>query len=299
MQMRTLAILDYLCIWNPWQLAALAGCALSIWGLAQLSSPSVLRRLAAPLGVALQLSLLWWQWSTWSKPELPYEKPAVVQLLRSELGQTGRLAMTIRPLPASLLAPNMLMPAGVAINDGYDAIHPHGMRSPTGLAWDFPGVTHYLGRNDESLPAGWAQSWKDSEWVILRNPHPVFGRLGSMGGLETSLDGSHFRRPTLNTMEVSVPAGIKSVEVFSNWHRGWRWRTQESEPWRETVQGPTRGIEVAFAAPTPGETLIYFRYDPRPPRWVMAIIGGALLGVLGLGIFSRGRIEGDHAGVQP
>jgi len=298
MRMRTLAVFDYLCIWNPWQLAALTGLAFSIWGLAQLSSPSVLRRLIAALGVAAQLSLLWWQWSTWSNPDLPYEKPSVVQLLQRELGRTGRLAIKARPLSAYLLAPNMLMPAGVAINDGYDAIHPHGMKSPTGLAWDFPGVTHYLGRSDETLPGGWLPIWKDGDWVILRNPRPAFGRLVAKGGLETSLDHSRFHRPTLNTMEVAIPEGTVNVEVFSNWHRGWKWRTQEDESWKETRLGPGRGVEAELDAPVGSETHIFFRYDPCPPRWVISIVGGALLVVLVLVIFSRGCIKGDHAFIQ-
>lgn len=290
-QMRASKLIDYLCVWNPWQLTALAGLALSLWGMARCRTESPWPGAALGVGVALQLSVFWWQWTTWSVPRDVYEQPELVRILQAEVGTTGRLAQGGGGAAEIPFPPNTLVPAGVAITGGYDSIHPDGMQSPTGKSWDFPGATHFLGSVDEDRPTGWQKVWSDGRWILLRHPAPAFGTVTLQSGGPVPLPPDAFKRGTLNTMEAVVPAGAVKLELFSNWHRGWKWRDDLQEQWRETSAGPVKGVEVVFDRPTRDTKAVYLQFDPTPPSWVLVVTGLSAMAVLALALFGGSRNE--------
>jgi hypothetical protein len=288
---RAASLPAYVSIWNGAQLTALAGALLTAWGLGQLRSTAAWRRLAAAFGVAMQLSVFWWQWTTWSAPELPYGKSEIAALLREEVGSTGRLAMEQVKLGESLFGPNTLDPVGVPITSGFDSMHPNGMRSATGEVWDFPGATHYLGRRGEAKPVAWMEVWSDGDWVLLRNPEPVLGIFTLESGLPVPLQPADFKRGSMNTMEAVVPAGAVKLELFSNWHRGWKWRDDLEGCWSDTSAGPIKGVGVVFDQPIAETKTVYLQFDPSPPAWVWVISGLSALAILALAFSGRKEEE--------
>ena len=290
MKMRVSGLFDYLYVWNPWHLAALAGAVLSTWGLARLSSPRWWEAMATPLGVALLLVLFWFQWTPWTSPEMPYTKHPLVSVLQEEVGSTGRLAQEDFPWGGGYFDPNMLAPAGVAVARGYDAIQPHGMKSPTGLPWDFPGSTHFLGKICERAPDGWLEVWSDGKWQLLKRPEQSVGSIRLENGDEPLLR-EQFTRPTLNTMEAEAPAGATELTLFSNWHRGWRWQESGTSAWKPVECSPIRSVQVVFDKPLATDSKIYFHFDPAPPVWVLAVMGLSVLGVAWVGMFMRLKME--------
>jgi hypothetical protein len=164
--------------------------------------------------------------------------------------------------------PNTLMPAGIPITAGYDSIHPFGMRSLSGLAWEFPGTTHFLGRSDEHAPADWAVVWSKGDWRLWENPNPSMGEVVFYGSEEAvTLAPKDVKRPTHNTMLVSIPKGAAALTVFYNWHRGWRWRAGPDEEWRRVRLGDNRTMYMEFIAPERAGSKIYLRYDPISEPW--------------------------------
>jgi hypothetical protein len=243
----------------------LGGAAISTWGLTRLQPERGVWQFAAAAGVALQLNVFWWQWTTWSKPELIYEQPELASFLKQEVGTTGRLAVEPAPWAESMFPPNMLMPLGVAITGGYDAIQPFGMKSPSGKSWDFPGATHFLGKVEDDGPENWIEVWNDGTWHVLRNP------LQSVGMITTSVEArplqrEMFARPTLNTMKAAVPAGATKLALYSNWHRGWKWRDPGNGEWKPVDMSDIRSVEVTFDGPLPSDSVIQFRYLLVPTR---------------------------------
>lgn len=288
--MRAGKLIDYLCVWNPWQLTALAGLALSLWGIVRSRTESLWPGAVLALGVALQLSVFWWQWTTWSVERDVYTQPELVRILQEEVGTTGRLAQGGGPgeMP---FPPNTLVPAGVAITGGYDSIHPDGMRSPTGKSWDFPGATHFLGSVDEERPACWQEVWSDGRWVLLRDPTPAAGMVTLESGLPVPLRLADFRRGSMNTMEAVVPAGAVKLELFSNWHRGWKWRDDLEGGWSDTSAGPIKGVEVVFDRQTGETKAVYLQFDPSPPDWVLVVTGLSAIAALALALSGGSRNE--------
>ncbi len=289
-QMRATGLLHYLCVWNPWQLLGLAGLVLSIWGLSRCRGEVSWSGLAFVAGIAMQLSVFWWQWTTWSVERDIYEQPELVRILQEEVGTSGRLAQGGGGPGEMPFPPNTLAPAGVAIVGGYDSIHPDGMRSPTGKSWDFPGATHFLGGVDEDQPAGWQKVWTDGRWMLLRNPVPVLGIVTLESGLPVPLRPADFKRGSMNTMEAVVPAGAMKLDLFSNWHRGWKWRDDLDGRWSDTSAGPVKGVEVRFDRPTAKIETVYFQFDPSPPEWVWMVSGLSALAILALAL-SGGKKE--------
>jgi hypothetical protein len=287
MRSRAVGLLDYLCIWNPWQLMMLAGVAVSTWGLTKLRPAQGIWQFAAAAGVALQLNVFWWQWTTWSKPELIYQKSELASFLKQEVGTSGRLAVEPTPWAEAMFPPNMLMPSGVAITGGYDAIQPFGMKSPSGKSWDFPGATHFLGKVEYEGPENWIEVWNNGTWHVLRNP------LQSMGVITASVEErplqiEMFARPTPNTMEAFVPAGATKLTLYSNWHRGWKWRDPVNGDWKPVGKSDIRSVEVSFSEPLPSDGVVQFRYLPSAPKWVMVITLISLLGIVVV-VFTGGR----------
>lgn len=290
MRLRASGLLGYLCIWNPWQLLMLGGAAISIFGIRLLGVSKSVWQFTAALGVALQLSVFWWQWTTWSQPESIYEEPELAQFLKQEVGTTGRLAMEPAPWAEAMFPPNMLMPSGVAITGGYDAIQPFGMKSPSGKSWDFPGATHFLGKVEDDGPENWIEVWNDGTWHVLRNP------MQSMGMITTSVEArplqrEMFARPTLNTMKAAIPAGATKLALYSNWHRGWRWRDPGNGEWKPVDKSDIRSIEVTFGHPLSADSVIQFRYLPSAPKWAMVITLLSMLGIVVMA-FAGGRRVG-------
>ena len=250
---------------------------------------------ALATGVAMQLSVFWCQWTTWIVERDIYEQPELVQILQAEVGTTGRLAQGGGGPGEMPFPPNPMVPAGVAITGGYDSIHPDGMRSPTGKSWDFPGATHFLGGVDEERPAGWQEVWSDGRWVLLRDPAPSVGIVTLESGLPVPLRPTDSKRGSMNTMEAVVPAGAAKLEVFSNWHRGWKWRDDLEGGWSDTSAGPIKGVEVVFDQPTGETRVVYLQFDPSPPDWVLVVTGLSAMAVLALALSGGSRNERDAA----
>lgn len=289
MHSRAVGLLDYLCIWNPWQLMMLGGAAVSIWGLQRIGSSNGVWRFAAAAGVALQLSVFWWQWTTWSKPDLVYEQPELASFLKQEVGTNGRLAVEPAPWAEAMFPPNMLMPSGVAITGGYDAIQPFGMKSPSRKSWDFPGATHFLGKVEHDGPEDWIEVWNDGKWHVLRNPVQSVGMITTL--LEAKpLQREMFARPTLNTMKAAVPAGATKLTLYSNWHRGWSWRDPGNGDWKPVGKSDIRSVEVTFDGPLPSDSVIQFRYLPSAPKWTMLITLLSMLGIVVVAFAGRRRV---------
>lgn len=275
MQVRAARLIDYLYVWNPWQLLGLGGLLLSCWGLGRIKKNHPAAFVCA-LGVFAQLSVFWWQWTTWSQPQLPYGTTALEKFLQKEVGASGRLACDTEAAEKHFFPANTLMPAGIAVTEGYDAMHPHGLRSPTGQKWDFPGTTHFLGKLSRPSPQAWDLIWQDGKWGLWRNPTPAAGRFFSgSASLPETLSLDRLRRPTPNTIEVTLPAGARDVEIYSNWHRGWLWQISGSEHWEQALLGANRSLKVVLPDASGHEEKINFRYDPSPSPWVMAISAGS------------------------
>ena len=288
LQQRSAVLIDYLCIWNPWQLLGLGGLVISLWGILRCRAVELWPGLALAIGVAMQLSVFWWQWTTWTDNREVYASSELARLVQQEVGKNGRLAQGAGKPAEILFPPNTLMPLGVAITEGYDSIHPDGMRSPTGKPWDFPGTTHYLGNAEKGHPDGWQKVWVDNAWVLLRNPAPCMGVVTLESGVVVPLPLAEFKRDSPNTMEAVVPAGTVKVELFSNWHRGWKWRDDLTEKWQDTCLSPIKGTEVVFGRPTAETHVVYFRFDPRSLDWVLVVSGLSALALVALGL-TRGR----------
>jgi hypothetical protein len=286
---RAVGLLDYLCIWNPWQLMMLGGATVSAWGLRTLKPTQRVWQFAAAAGVALQLNVFWWQWTTWSKPELIYEEPELASFLKKEVGTNGRLAVEPAPWAEAMFPPNMLMPSGVAITGGYDAIQPFGMKSSSGKSWDFPGATHFLGKVKDDGPKDWLEVWNDGTWHVLRNPTQNMGLI-TRSFNKMPLQREMFACPTLNTMEATVPAGTTKLTLYSNWHRGWRWRDPGGGEWKPVGKSDIRSIEVAFDPPLPSDSVIQFRYLPSAPSWAIVITSLSVMGVALVGLAGLRRI---------
>ena len=297
MKLRTSKLFDYLYIWNPWQVIALAGAALSIAGLAHLTSPRWWQALATPSGVAIQLLVFWFQWTPWTGPDMPYDKHPLVSVLQREVGSNGRLAQDDFPWGGGYFDPNTLAPSGVAVARGYDGVLPHGMKSPTGLPWDFPGTTHFLGKIGGRSPDGWLEVWSDGDWRLVKRPEQSVGMVRGKSG-DVPLLREQFARPTLNTMEASIPTGAKSLSIFSNWNRGWQWKMGGNVDWQPAGCNPDRSIQVVFDKALEQDEMIYFRFDPAPPLWVFMITGLSGLGVAVVGIFGLPKLAGRPTGLS-
>ena len=279
-------LLDFLCIWHPLQVVALAGLVISIVGLPWIKLPK-LYCYAAAIGVVLQLSVFWWQMTTWSEPRLPYGASSLERVLQERGASLGRLAMKPRSWAEYMAPPNTLMPAGIPITAGYDSIHPFGMRSPSGVEWEFPGTTHFLGRSDEPAPADWTVVWEEGNWRLWENPAPSMGAVFLHGGEgSVNLAPRDVQRPTHNTMRVAIPEGATGLSIFSNWHRGWEWRMEAKDEWKKVGLGENRTMQVYLASPASAKGAVDLRYNPMPPLWVLGVsllslVAVALVGVLG------------------
>lgn len=288
MEERVARWMDYSCLWSPWQLLGLCGLFLSLWGLGRIQEKRPAAFFCA-LGVFLQLSVFWWQWTTWSRPELPYGTTSLEKLLQKEIGSTGRLAMDVQSPEEMFLPYNTLMPLRIPITEGYDAMHPHGMISPSGLKWDFPGTTHFLGKVAGAHPETWELIWKKGKWGLWRNPNPAAARvrLDSVGTWQL-IPVEQFRRLSANTMEIDLPAGSHKAEVFCNWHRGWLWQIEGEDMWEQAQAGENRTLQVSLPSALADQKKIKFRYVPARPFWVLAISAGSGFAMV-LGLCLRPR----------
>lgn len=294
MRVRATNLLGYLCVWNPWQLTGLTGLALSIWGMTRTGSKAFWPSVALMAGIAIQLSVFWWQWTTWSVERDPYRKSELVRIVQEEVGSSGKLAQISGPPAEVMFPPNTLVPLGVAVAGGYDSIHPQGMGSPSGKVWDFPGTTHFLGRIDEERPASWREVWSDGQWILLRNPAPSLGVVTLRSGLQVPLRPQDFNRGSFNTMEAAVPAGTERLEIFSNWNRGWKWKDSTLGVWAGTNPGPAGGVEIVFDHPVEMARAVPLRFDPSPPDWVLVVTVLSAIAIVALALSDDARAEPAH-----
>ena len=275
MQARASRLIDYLCIWNPWQLLGVSGLILSFWGLGQIRKPHPWA-LSCAFGVALQLSVFWWQWTTWCDPRMPYGNTPLEQLLVREVGESGLLAKDTSLADGPFLPDNTLMPLGIRTTEGYDAMHPYGMRSLTGLKWDFPGTTHFLGKLSGPHPDRWNLVWQEGNLALWGNPKPSGGRVFLDGVTEPlSLLNESVLHPTCNRMEIFLPGGTRKAEIFSNWHRGWQWKINGVGGWNQVQLGENRTLAINLHRALTEETALSLRYDVRPPLWVSIVSVGS------------------------
>jgi len=193
-----------------------------------------------------------------------------------------------------MFSPNLLMPAGVAVTGGYDAIQPFALDNPSGQPWDFPGTTHFLGQAGRDAPVGWTTVWQEQDWHLLRNPEPIVAIASAQDG-QIPIAPHKLLRPTPNTMKLTVPQGTQKVSIFSNWHRGWRYKLGSGGTWQRVGQSATRGIEIKFTEPLTAESCLMFRFDPRPPVWVMILSLASLFTVGAIWLLARPRLYPEGA----
>ena len=276
-------------IWNGWQLMLLGGAGLSILSLGKISSRAWAWRFIPALGVAIQGMVFWWQWTTWSAVrEEAYERPSWVAVLKREVGLAGRLAQAPGGYPLVPLGPNTLQPAGVSVAGGYDSIFPKGMKRTSIEPWEFLGTTHYLGPVGGGGPKGWPRVHQEGGWQLLKNPDPAVGLVWSGGPDARPLALKNISRSNFNSMEVELPAGTRQVEIFSNWHRGWKWRLEKNEDWNFSQPGPHGGTGVNFKAALPASGKIFLRYDSRAPAWASGLVVLAISAMAAI-LFGRGK----------
>ena len=77
------------------------------------------------------------------------------------------------------------------------------------------------------------------------------------------------------------------MSVFSNWHRGWEWRTDPDDPWRKVGLGENRTMQIEFTNPASAKGKVDLRYNPTPPLWVLGVSLSSLLAVALVGALGR------------
>jgi hypothetical protein len=110
-------------------------------------------------------------------------------------------------------------------------------------------------------------------------------------GLPVPLRPADFKRGSMNTMEAVVPAGAVQLELFTNWHRGWKWRDDLEGRWSDTRAGPIKGVGVAFDQPIAEAKTVYLQFDPSPPEWVWVVTGLSAMAILVLALSGRKEEE--------
>lgn len=283
MQARTQALFSCLLIWNPPQMAYLAGLALSAACLrARFSVTGPLWFIPA-VGVGLQGLVCWWQWSTWSQvTEEIYQSSSWVKVLQKEVGMNGRLAQSTGSYATYPFGPNTLQPSQVAIAGGYDSIHPNGLSSRE-APWDFPGTTHFLGPKQGAFPSGWKALFSDEVWCLWKNPEPTFGFTVFANGDREPLREGTVQRPSFNTMTVVVPAGADRIELYTNAHRGWRWKPNPWGTWQATEKGSDGALVLPLRGTFDVSRQAFLQFEPASPAWSKAVQfagAGVLLGWL-------------------
>jgi hypothetical protein len=262
-------MIDYVKVWNKFQLTALVGTLLSIIGLIFLRSRYIVMCFLVAIGVMVQATVIWIQWVTWSKDYNPYAAHPMVSLLKQEV-RDGRLAQSVYGLATTMFMPNTLYPNGVAIAGGYDSIHPLGMKKSGNEVWSFPGVTHFLHPVAVSTPAGWSSVWRLNGWELSRNPNPVIG-FAEVGSISRNMLSITVNKLSLNVREVVVPIGVKYIEIQENWHRGWKWKYKEGTKWNYTRCADNNAIGIPLETPTSSARIIILRFFPSPLPWILAI----------------------------
>jgi hypothetical protein len=144
-----------------------------------------------------------------------------------------------------------------------------------------------MGKVEDDGPANWIEVWNDGRWHVLRNPLQSVGDI-TMLAEERPLEREMFARPTLNTMKVAVPAGATKLNLYSNWHRGWRWQDPSGGEWKPVGKSDIRSVEVVFEQPLVSDSVIQFRYVSSAPKWVMVITLLSMLGIVVVA-FAGGR----------
>ena len=110
------------------------------------------------------------------------------------------------------------------------------------------------------------------------------------------LGASDVKWNSLNTIEVSVPAGAAQIEVFANWHRGWKWRNDREGKWKDSIAGSRKGIEVVLDWPMDSGGTVYLQFDPSPPDWALVVTGLSFMALLALTLSGAPRNEGAARG---
>ena len=282
----------YVKIWNPIQFTALAGAMLSILGVRFLSSKTSALRYMAALGVAIQVTLFWFMWTTWSQEREPYGKTETASVFQKLVGD-GRLAVTPLPPAERLFPVNTLDPVGVAVSDGYDSIHPMHMKSPSENPWDFPGVSHFLGKEGFPYPTSWVPVWEQNGWKLFQNPHPSMVEITAAENSGPLPRAGAFSRPSLNVMRIEVPKDTAMATVFENFHRGWKWRNLSGGDWTPASRAASNGIAINFGTPLAKDSTIELRFVPFVPAWVTWVEILSALGVLLL--LKAGGRNGEQA----
>lgn len=287
MQARTQALFSCLSIWNPVQIVYLAGFALSVTCLCVWFSPTNRFWIIPAIGVGLQGLACWWQWSTWSQSrEEIYQSPSWVKVLQEQVGMNGRLAQSAGGYATQPFGPNTLQPSQVPIAAGYESIHPIGLNARE-APWEFPGTTHFLGPKNGAFPKGWQTVHADKIWRLWKNPEPTFGFVVFANGDQELLREGSVCRPSFNTMTVSMPAGAERVELFTNGHRGWKWKDGNTAEWHETQRGSDGALVLLLEKPFSEKITLLLQYQASGPRWavwVQTVAATLLLGIVAIRI---------------
>jgi len=266
---RAAGLLDYLLIWNPEQLLILFGAVLSWMALRSWAQGAPILRWMLPLGILLQLSVLWFQWTTWTPETNPYVRPALVGELREAAGQ-GRIHQ-VQPggkLPSALLFNNVLDPVDLRITGGYDSMHPNGMNKAYPDPAEMPGATVLLQLAGHSAPAGWKFLLSSEGWEIWTNPAAVQALSWPQGS------PLPVERLSSNRMTMDVPPGAHRIQIHENFHPGWE---AMAENWVPVKVSRASDGSISLEIPEAVHGQVKLQFSARPPAVISWLTGIAAL----------------------
>ncbi len=280
-----------LALWHPWQLVPAIGALLSFISLRWIRLPDF-KSLLPTVGVAIQLSAVWFVWASWSEEHEPYGKPPGMQELARLVGH-GRLGMPPLDKKQRFMPSNTPEPVGIAVLEGYDSIHPLGIvpdpQNPLQSSDGIPLVTHLLTLPDNTGPPGWLP--QGSFWGRHLWKHPSASTTAFLKTVgQDSLYSMVWTSWTMNRRKLDVPPANGEVIVAENWHRDWRYRLPDG-PWQAPAMGPDRTIHIPVSFEIP--TTLELKFTPHSVRWPLWLSAAALLASVALLIIAivRSRIR--------
>lgn len=264
---RAASLPAYLLLWNWFHLAEVLTMIVAVIGLRFITKP--IGGYTISIAVAAQLTLFWFQWTTWSPSSLPYAANPLVEVLKAEPYVTRLVSPDVGKLPISFAPPNTLDPVGVPISGGYDSIHPLGMKKIGEPDWSFPGASHYLARKGGVEPLGWLVVSAWDNWKLFRKAVPP--EMGT-GLSEDRKSPVIFQRTSLNTAKVSVTPGTEIVSIYENFNPGWQWKLAETaDPWQSVESGPNHTISIHLSKIPATRSEILLRFQPFQQGFALSV----------------------------
>ncbi|MDX2079463.1 MAG: hypothetical protein SFU53_01630 [Terrimicrobiaceae bacterium] len=262
-------LVDYVSLTNPLQIVSVGAIAGGWWALhawARGQRNWVLWFL--PAGVFVQSTLFWFQWTAWSDDRNPYERPPLVRLLQENL-DSGRV-LQIQPssrLPDGILYNNVLDPADVPITAGYDSMHPNGMNKRAAGPL-MPGTSLIMQGEELPGPEDWTLVGTADGASVWKNP-------GFAMAIADNGEAVAFERLSPSRITLNIPPGAQSIQIFENFHRGWR-ATGPANESAQLAANPDGSLQLTVK--NPGQWILQF--SPGPSRGILFLLFASALGVI-------------------